>query len=123
MTEQNEAVASLEEKPSLAMVRVLEIRQRVKPVDLKITRVPEKALLEFKHLATEDFAGDYGMTLKHLLDFRSGILTSPNEKLQSEINLLYEEVAEIKGILSVLQAQKEEKNIRRMSNGRIVQLR
>ena len=63
------------------------------------------------------------MVLVFLIHFQEGIIATPNEKLQGEINLLYEEVAEIKGILSVLQAQKEEKNMRRMSNGRIVQLR
>jgi hypothetical protein len=35
---------------------------------LSMSRVPDKTLEKFKKLANEEFCGDYGMTLKFLLD-------------------------------------------------------
>lgn len=37
--------------------------------DLTIYRVPQKTLEVFKRLAKEEFANDYGMALKYLLDY------------------------------------------------------
>ncbi|RLC29870.1 MAG: hypothetical protein DRH37_06625 [Deltaproteobacteria bacterium] len=37
--------------------------------DLSISRVPKKTLEIFKQLAKDEFANDYGMTLKYLVDY------------------------------------------------------
>lgn len=54
--------------------------------DLVITRFPQKAKVRFLDLAHEDFSGDYGMTLKFLLDFHDGIILNGNERVLEEID-------------------------------------
>ncbi len=47
---------------------VRELIRRNKP-DLSISRVPPKTLKTFKQIAEEEFCGDYGMTLKWLVEY------------------------------------------------------
>ncbi len=64
-----------------------------------INRLPIKAKEEFLKLADEDFEGDWGMTLKHLLDFRSGLLSNPNEQLSDRIDVLADKINNIENSL------------------------
>ena len=96
------------------------IRKRATEYGLVISRIPPQARNRFKELAKDEFEGDYGMTLKWLLDFRDGILIDPNEKLTQQVEVLVDEIAELKGQFGALEAQKEQENTIRMANGRIV---
>jgi hypothetical protein len=70
--------------------------EKLKRTSLSIQRIPEKTKTEFMELAEKEFCKDYGMTIKWLLDFRKGLLENPNSQLQAQINLLAEEIAELK---------------------------
>lgn len=48
--------------------------ENVNSQPLKINRVPNETAAEFKRLADESFCGDYGMTLKDLLDAKKRYL-------------------------------------------------
>src|SRR3990167_1705990 len=96
------------------------IRKRATEYGLMISRIPPQARNRFKELAKGEFEGDYGMTLKWLLDFRDGILIDPNEKLTQQVEALADEFAELKSQLGALSAQNEQENTIRMANGRIV---
>ncbi len=68
------------------------IKEKVGRTSLYISRIPEKSKTEFKELAREEFEGDYGFTLKHLLDFYKGIIQNPNQILSDKIDVLAEEI-------------------------------
>lgn len=68
------------------------IREKVSRTSLFISRIPDKAKTEFKELAQAEFEGDYGFTLKWLLDFRNGILSNPNQILSDKIDFLADQI-------------------------------
>ena len=79
---------------------------------LHIARIPEKTKLDFIALAEADFCGDYGMTLKWLMDD----LINPDTKL------IMEKVAELDSRMAALeggalQEKVPEKKTRRMLDG------
>ena len=74
--------------------KVSEIRKRVIH-DLHISRMPKQAKVRFQELSKEEFAGDYGMTIKWLLDFRDGLLTTPNQVLMDQVAILSQRVEEL----------------------------
>lgn len=84
------------------------------PRDIHINRVPPKTFKRFKELAKEEFCFDYGMTMKHLLDFYDGIIGSGLEHLEAEIELLREDVEALK----VSNNKEKETSIIKMLNGR-----
>lgn len=57
---------------------------------LSINRVPKKTLDDFKKLAFEEFANDYGMTLKYLLDMK---------KIDEEIKDIYKRIEKIEEVI------------------------
>ena len=65
-----------------------------------IKRVPEKTILKFKKLANEEFCGDYGFTLKWLIDdlidgdIKAVILRQ--QALEIEVHELKEKVASMR---------------------------
>jgi len=63
----------------------------IKTKGLMISRVPEIARSEFIDLSTLEFAGDYGMALKHLLDHYKlfqYVITNFDSKLDKIIHIL-----------------------------------
>ena len=63
----------------------------IKTKGLMISRVPEIARSEFIDLSTSEFAGDYGMALKHLLDHYKlfqYVITNFDSKLDKIIHIL-----------------------------------
>ena len=84
---------------------------------LIINRVPIKIKRKFIDLAnSEEFLGDYGFCLKWLMDFREGLLTSPNQILIDQIEHLTKEVEMLKQVKPV----EEKENVIRLMNGRII---
>lgn len=74
---------------------------------LYIDRMPLKTFEVFKKMARDDFCSDYGMTLKHLIDFYQGIVPVGNEHLELEMAQIRQELLDIKKSLTV---EKEEQN-------------
>ncbi len=70
-----------------------------------INRLPPKSKQEFLKLADDEFEGDWGMTLKWLLDFRKGLLSNPNEQLAGRIDVLADKIINIE---NSLKPEKEE---------------
>lgn len=103
-----------------------EFREKVKEIHdkvstgLYIARVPQKTKLAFMTWAKEDFCGDYGLSLKHLWDFREGLIASPNEQLQLQIQALQIQIDEIKGVVATPQPEQKEEKVIRALNGRII---
>jgi len=75
--------------------KVLEIKKRVSDNFIHISRIPKKAKIRFQELSKEEFEGDYGMTVKWLLDFRDGLLTTPNKELLEQVAFLSQRVEEL----------------------------
>lgn len=84
---------------------------------LYLKRIPKATKTEFLKLAKDEFVDDYGMTLKWLMDFRKGLLTDPNQILVDQIEVLSQQVAELK---NVPQEIKKEKRIIRSVSGKVI---
>ena len=82
---------------------------KFKRTTIQISRIPEKSKTEFVELANKEFSSDFGMTVKWLLDFRSGLLSSPNEQLSARIDILADEINTLKGRMDKLVEKKDEK--------------
>lgn len=76
--------------------KIYEIKQRARDFGLIISRIPEKTRSEFKEWCKDEFAGDYGMGLKWLWDLRKGMFASPNEEVNQKIDILADEVSQLK---------------------------
>ena len=72
------------------------IKKKVHQHSIHITDVPKETKTRFKEIAEKEFSNHYGWTLKWLIDFRDGILSSPNQNLSDKIDLLADEIANIK---------------------------
>lgn len=93
-----------------------DIRERiVKKPDLIISRIPSKTLELFKSLSEEDFCGDYGMTLKFLMDMYEGVIVKGNEHLEQEILILQSRVADLEK--KTAEPIKQEQNKRKRLDG------
>jgi len=75
-----------------------EIKRKVIQGGIYISRVPKKTRNEFIEWAKLDFVGDYGMALKWLMDFRSGLLNSPNQILMEQMEVLANEIEQLKSV-------------------------
>lgn len=93
--------------------KIDEIRKKVSRTSLYIARIPEKTKTEFMKLCNEEFEKDYGFGLKWLMDFRSGLLSNPNQILSDRIDVLTEEISKLK----MVETKPEEKK-RKMLSGR-----
>lgn len=76
--------------------KILEIKKNVSNTSIFINRIPKKTKAEFVSLAKEEFEGDYGMVVKWLIDFRKGLLSSPNQILMEQMDLMADEIASLK---------------------------
>lgn len=81
---------------------------------LHIARIPDKTKADFMALAEEDFCGDYGMTLKWLMD----------DLINPDVKLIMEQVAQLEARLSVvennpIQDKPKEQSSRKMLDGTV----
>ncbi len=95
--------------------KVKEIKKKVSRTSLYIGRIPEKTKTRFIEVANAEFEKDYGMYIKWLQDFRDGILESPNSVLSDRIDVLAEEVNQLKGMA---ETKPEKKTKRKMISGK-----
>lgn len=96
--------------------KIEQIREKITLVpSLKISRIPEPTLIRFKELAEQEFCNDYGMLIKHLLDFYDGLILSGTEHIEAEILSIRER-------LNALENKGEEKpKAIKMASGKTIQ--
>ena len=96
--------------------KIENIRERITgPPSLVISRVPRNTFERFKSFASlDEFSSDYGMALKHLLDFYMGIIPTGTETLETEIEELKTRITHLeqKGV--------EKKKVITACNGKII---
>jgi hypothetical protein len=85
---------------------------------LGITRVPRKTFSFFKQFAEEEFANDYGMALKFLVDVYLGIIPSGMDEVMARIDELEERLAQVEE--KPVKEQKVEKRVIRSISGKII---
>ena len=97
-----------------------EIKKKVHETSIHIsTNLRKEEKTRFVELAKTEFNGDYATTLRWLLDFREGILSNPNEQLSDKIDLLANEIAQVKQSLE--KPKEPEIKIKTLS-GRIIKI-
>ena len=94
-----------------------EIKKKVSGEGLYLNRVPKRTRTEFIKLADEEFEKDWGMTLKWLVDFRSGLLSDPNQILMEQMATMATELAQLR---STPVEEKKEKKVIRSVSGRVI---
>jgi hypothetical protein len=72
--------------------KIDEIKNKISK-EIHISRVPPKTYNRFKEFAGTDFCNDYGLCLKHLLDFYDGLIPTGLEGIEIRLAALEEEVA------------------------------
>ena len=95
--------------------KVKEIKKKTHQTSIHISRIPKQTKTEFMELAEKEFLGDYGFLIKELMEFRKGILTTPNVELAARIDLLADEINKIKSQTPVI----EEKGITMVSGKKL----
>jgi len=94
-----------------------QIRQIILAKKLNISRIPDNAYKQFIDLADGEFAGDYGMTVKHLLDVYFGIINKGTEHIEMQIGMIEERLQRLE---SNAADDKEKKPVRKMLDGTVV---
>lgn len=102
-----------ERKPGVNPAHKVAERLRENRQSLHIARVPEKTKKQFIELAEEEFCGDYGMTLKWLMD------DIPNLDIRMIIAKLEEHESRISVLESIPKEEKPKKKTRKMLDGTI----
>jgi hypothetical protein len=100
-----------------------EIRDRVHRTSLYIsTNLREEDKTRFRKIAYSQFNGDYGLTLRWLLDCSEGYFMKPDEVLTEKIDLLAEEIKQIKEELAKMktEAAKPQPKTTKTFSGRII---
>lgn len=97
--------------------KLARLAQRIKDnqESIHMKRVPKKTMVTFKELANSDFCGDYGMTLKWLVD---GLLTAESTMI---IDTLQEHEVRLSTLESAsvgVELEQEKKKVITMLNGR-----
>ena len=82
-----------------------------------IGRVPKDTHNWFKTFADEQFCSDFGMALKHLTDFYTGLIPSGLEHLEGAIEVLDERLTVVENSKS---ESKEEKKSIKFGNGKVI---
>ncbi len=101
--------------------KILKIKEKVGRTSLHISRIPGETKTRFMKLCKEEFEDDYGMGIKWLMDFRDGILSSPNVELSNKIDILAEEIASLKNNVVVPEEQPKKRKIRSVSGRTIAE--
>jgi len=77
--------------------------------EIHINRVPKETVALFKHIAKEEFCGDYGLFLKNLLD-EVYVKQPIYLKLQEQIYILFEKFEKFENNVNIENAKKIIKN-------------
>ena len=100
-----------------------EIRKKVHQTSIYIsTNLREEDKTRFMQFADSQFKGDYGLSLRWLLDLSEGFFTKPDDVLSARIDVLAGEIQKIDNVLAELTAKPEEperKKIKTLSGKQI----
>lgn len=77
--------------------KIEELRERLLNNGLRISRIPDKARERFIELANSDFASDFGMCVKYLLDFHDGILFNGYDSIVQTLDRLEGRIIALEG--------------------------
>jgi len=83
--------------------------EKFKRTSLSINRLPEKDKTEFIQIAKEEFADDYGFALREMKNTWKGMYINQNEELNAKIDLIAEEVKNLKEAFAKQTQKKQEK--------------
>ena len=86
--------------------------------EIKIVGLTMKVKEDFRQWAEEKFDGDEGAALMWLMDFKEGLLSSPNAELAGRIDLIADELKLLKS-QTQRRGSSDRKEIRTVS-GRII---
>jgi len=81
---------------------------------IQIARLPQKTKSEFLKLANEEFCGDYGMTLKWLID---DIVSADNRMIMETLKDHHQRLAELENSASMKEEKTEEPKVKKMLDG------
>lgn len=102
--------------------KFLEKIENIKRTSLSIQRIPEQTKTEFLELAKAEFSNDYGMLIKWLMDYRKGLLSSPNEELNAKIDILADEIAKLNQRISAFESKPAEEKVLKAADGTKIKL-
>ena len=92
-----------------------EIRKKVQQTSIHIsTNLREEDKTRFIQFADSQFKGDYGISLRWLLDCAEGYFMKPDEVLKDRIDVLSDRIAK----LEIVETPKEEKPKKTMLSGK-----
>ena len=106
----------------MAVKQIEEIRKKVHETSIHIsTNLREEEKTRFKTLATNQFNGDYAVTIRWLLDLSEGYFTKPDDVLSARIDVLADEIMNIKTVLNSQKENKPEKSKIKMLSGKTIE--
>ena len=76
--------------------KVDEFNKKLKESALGINFIQPKFKKRFLEISKEEYANDHGVTLKELIKLYDGYFPKGNEEIEDKINLLADEIEEIK---------------------------
>lgn len=79
-----------------ARMRFEEWLEKIKKTTISISRVPEQYKTRFMEIAKIEFANDYGMCLREMVRTWDGIYVNPNEEILIKIDIVSNEISELK---------------------------
>lgn len=94
------------------------IKKQARETSLFIGRLPKKYKTKFMEIATKEFEDDYGMCLREMIRTWEGIYVEPDVQLSSKIDVLADEINQIKIDIATLQEKPEV--VRRKLSGKVI---
>jgi len=100
-----------------------EIRDKMDLLELHIKRIPRHTKRWFVDYSNDQFEGDYGMCLKHVVDMYRGMTPVGYDELQSQINQLQVEIDTLKSNMIDDINKEQEQNKPRTMGQKIEQMK
>ena len=100
---------------------ITEIRKKVHQTSIyNSTNLRKEDKTRFMQFANSQFKGDYGLSLRWLLDLSEGYFTKPDDVLLARIDVLADEIKKIKEVLAELtdKPKEPERKKRTMLSGK-----
>lgn len=85
--------------------------EEMKRTTLSINRIPEQYKTRFLQIARKEFSKDYGMCLREMIRTWDNVYINPNEEVNAKIEILAEEVNNLKIELAKLTAKPKAKEM------------
>ncbi len=89
--------------------KVENFNQRLKETALGVNKMKPEVKKRFLEISKNDFANDHGVTIEWLVKLYDGYFPKGTEEQDAKIDLLADEIEKIKGELSSLKKEPEDK--------------